>query len=366
MRSSLWLGVPLLLTALAGGPAHAVASVFVDELTWSEVRDRLRAGTTTVIIPVGGTEQNGPHMVLGKHNVRVKALAGKIAATLGNALVAPVVSYVPEGSIHPPTAHMRFPGTITVPDAAFEQVIESAARSFRVHGFRDVVVLGDHGGYQKSLAKVAARLNREWAATPGRAHAIVEYYRVTETAYPQTLKGRGYGDDEIGTHAGLADTSLALAIDPGLVRPDKLASGGRARLPTAWRATRGEPPPSSGNWGWTRSSPRRSTRSGERRPGAEPNYPSTIHARSVHAIRKVFPFIASGRLARLGAVRARLGAGPGEHRKPERGRHDSGHAARDRPGQPLQRNRRRERSPRPSPATCRVSTFRTCSRTTST
>jgi creatinine amidohydrolase len=230
MRSSLWLGVPFLLTALAGGPAHAVATVFVDELTWSEVRDRLRAGTTTVIIPVGGTEQNGPHMVLGKHNVRVKALAGKIAATLGNALVAPVVSYVPEGSIHPPTAHMRFPGTITVPDAAFEQVIESAARSFRVHGFRDVVLLGDHGGYQKSLAKVAARLNREWAATSGRAHAIVEYYRVTQTAYPQALKGRGYSDDEIGTHAGLADTSLALAIDPGLVRPDKLASGGRGAL----------------------------------------------------------------------------------------------------------------------------------------
>src|SRR5438094_2513466 len=159
MRSSRWLGALFLLTALAGGPAHAAATVFVDELTWPELRDRIRAGTTTVIIPVGGTEQNGPHMVLGKHNVRVKALSAKIAQSLGNALVAPVVAYVPEGGIDPPTSHMRFPGTITVPEAAFEQVLESAARSFRQHGFRDIVFLGDHGTYQKSLTAVANRLN---------------------------------------------------------------------------------------------------------------------------------------------------------------------------------------------------------------
>ena len=72
-----------------------------------------------VIIPIGGTEQNGPHMAIGKHNVRVKLLAGKIAAALGNALVAPVLPYVPEGRVDPPTAHMRFPGTITVPEDAF-------------------------------------------------------------------------------------------------------------------------------------------------------------------------------------------------------------------------------------------------------
>ena len=182
MRAAPWLGVLFLLTTMAGVPAHAAATVFLDELTWPELQERIRAGTTTVIIPIGGTEQNGPHMVLGKHNVRVKVLAAKIAQALGNTLVAPVVSYVPEGSIQPPTAHMRFPGTITVPDAAFEQVIESAAKSFRLHGFRDIVLIGDHGGYQKSLAAVAARLNREWATSPARVHAVVEYYRATETA----------------------------------------------------------------------------------------------------------------------------------------------------------------------------------------
>ncbi len=245
MRLAPRLGFLLLLMAMAFGPARA-AAVFVDELTWTELRDEIVAGKTTVIVPIGGTEQNGPHMALGKHNVRVKALAERVALALRNALVAPVVSYVPEGTVQPPTAHMRFPGTITVPDATFERVLESAARSFRLHGFRDVVFIGDHGGYQKSLTAVAARLNREWTASGARAHAIVEYYRAAETAYPRALKSRGYGDEEIGTHAGLADTSLALAIDPALVRRDKLGS---SVTPGAAEGVAGDPRRSSAELG---------------------------------------------------------------------------------------------------------------------
>ncbi len=202
--------------------AAAPASVFIEELTWTELRDAIHAGSTTIIVPIGGTEQNGPHMVLGKHNVRVKALAGRIAQALGNALVAPVVAYVPEGAIQPPTAHMRFPGTITVPGTAFGQMLESAARSFRLHGFRDIVFIGDHGGYQAALKIAAAKLNREWAAAPARAHAIEEYYRAMDDGYRALLEKRGYRDGEIGIHAGLADTSLALAVDPHLVRTDRL------------------------------------------------------------------------------------------------------------------------------------------------
>ncbi|HWK83587.1 MAG TPA: creatininase family protein, partial [Caldimonas sp.] len=90
----------LAASVLAVAPARASAeSVFLDELTWTEVRDAIRAGRTSVIIPVGGSEQSGPHMALGKHNVRASALAGRIAAELGNALVAPVVAYVPEGRV---------------------------------------------------------------------------------------------------------------------------------------------------------------------------------------------------------------------------------------------------------------------------
>ncbi|MES2877029.1 MAG: creatininase family protein, partial [Pseudomonadota bacterium] len=128
-------------------PAQAAGSQNnqIEELTWTEVRDRVATGSTTILIPIGGTEQNGPHMVLGKHNVRVRLLAGEIAKQLGNALVAPVIAYVPEGAIHPPAAHMRFPGTISITEATFEALLDSTARSFKQHGFRDVVFLGDHG-----------------------------------------------------------------------------------------------------------------------------------------------------------------------------------------------------------------------------
>ena len=107
---------PVLILCLTVAPlAQAPDTVFLEELTWTEVRDKLAAGVTTVIIPTGGTEQNGPHMVLGKHNYLVRHKAGEAARRLGDALVAPVMAYVPEGNVDPPSGHMRFPGTITTP-----------------------------------------------------------------------------------------------------------------------------------------------------------------------------------------------------------------------------------------------------------
>jgi creatinine amidohydrolase/Fe(II)-dependent formamide hydrolase-like protein len=214
----------MLALAATAAPAAPPASVFIDDLTWTELRAEIAAGKTTILVPIGGTEQNGPHMTLGKHNVRVTALAQKIAQALGNALVAPTLAYVPEGGVNPPTSHMRFPGTLTMPEATFEKVVEYAARSFRLHGFHDIVLLGDHGGYRKSLKAVADRLDREWASTPVRVHALDEYYEASEPLFAKELKRQGYRDDEIGTHAGLADTSLAMAIDPRLVRTDRLRS----------------------------------------------------------------------------------------------------------------------------------------------
>jgi creatinine amidohydrolase len=196
--------------------------VFIDQLTWTELREQVAAGKTIILIPIGGTEQSGPDVALGKHNVRVKALSEKIALALGNALVAPVMAYVPEGGIDPPTEHMRFPGTITVSDDVFEKTLEYAARSLAHHGFRDIVFLGDHGGYQGDLRNVADRLNREWAKTPARAHPLPEYYRATQVEYVRALEAKGYSPAEIGTHAGLADTSLLLAVDPSMVRLDRL------------------------------------------------------------------------------------------------------------------------------------------------
>ena len=221
------LAATLVLLCLWCGPASAQApdTVWLEELTWTELRDLVKAGRTTAIIPVGGVEQTGPDVALGKHNVRARILSEKIARSLGNALVAPVVPYVPEGGTTPPTSHMRFPGTLTIPADAFRKTVESAAMSLKLAGFRDVVLIGEHGSYQSDLGAVAQQLNRSWAGTSARAHFVPEYYRGATSGFAQVLRSRGYSAGEIGTHAGLADTSLMLAIDPRLVRTDGLHSG---------------------------------------------------------------------------------------------------------------------------------------------
>ncbi len=217
-----------------GGPQ----GMLVEDLSWTELRDRVRAGATTILVPIGGTEQNGPYMALGKHNLRVRLLGERIARELGNALVAPVLAYVPEGQIEPASSHMRFPGTITVPESVFEALLESAALGFRAHGFRDIAFLGEHGGYQRSLKRVEERLNRKWAGTATRAHQIDVYYNAAQEDFAAELARRGYTRDEIGTHAGLLDTSMSLALAPGLVRLERLRAGGK---PDASTGVYGDP-----------------------------------------------------------------------------------------------------------------------------
>lgn len=205
--------------------AQTPNTVFLEELTWTELRDLIHDGKTTAIIPIGGTEENGPQMALGKHDVRVKILSERIARALGNAIVAPVIAYVPEGRIHPPTGHMGFPGTITIPQSAFVETLVGAARSMKAAGFRDIVFLGDHGGYQHLDEVAAERLNRRWAKSEVRAHAIHEYYRASYEGFNRILAQHGFSKAEIGTHAALADTSLTLAVAPSLVRRKLLKSG---------------------------------------------------------------------------------------------------------------------------------------------
>ena len=202
--------------ALALAPSVQAATVQLEDMSWTELRERIASGATTALLPIGGTEQNGVHMALGKHNTRVRLLAERIAKQLGNAVVAPVLAYVPEGRIEPPSEHMRWPGTITVPEGAFEAALESAARSLQRAGLKHVVLLGDHGGYRKSLERVAARV-------PG-VFVPPEYYRASSADLAAALRARGFTDAQIGRHAGLADTSLMLALDASLVRSERLSS----------------------------------------------------------------------------------------------------------------------------------------------
>ena len=212
------------LLASSAIAAEVPDTVFIEELTWTEVRDAIKAGKTTIIFPTGGTEQNGPHMVLGKHNFIVKHAAEQIARRLGNALVAPVLAYVPEGNIDPPSGHMRYPGTISLPADVFMKVTEYAARSFRANGFKDIVLIGDSGENQQALQSVASSLNKEWAKTDTRVHFISEYYK--EIPFREWLQGQGEKREDIGSHAGIVDTSQLMAVSPNGIRSDKLAPGG--------------------------------------------------------------------------------------------------------------------------------------------
>jgi creatinine amidohydrolase/Fe(II)-dependent formamide hydrolase-like protein len=215
----------LFLISPSGAQAPSVPqpdSVFLENLTWMEVRDAIASGKTTVIIPTGGTEQNGPHMALGKHNYLVKYKAGEIARRLGNALVAPVVAYVPEGDINPPTGHMRFAGTITLPQDVFTQVLEYAARSFKQHGFVDIALVGDSGGNQAGQKLVSEALNSEWAATNVRVHHVTAYYPGRGDAW---VIAQGVSAEDVGTHAGTPDTSSLMYLNPSMLRFDRMGPG---------------------------------------------------------------------------------------------------------------------------------------------
>ena len=211
------------LISVSSAAAQTPDTVFLEDLTSPEVRDAIRAGKTTVIIPSGGVEQNGPHMVLGKHNIVVKYAAERIARKLGNALVAPVLAFAPEGDPAHPAGHMLFPGTISLPDPYFREVVEAEGRSLKLAGFRNIVLLGDHGDSQAGLRAAADALNREWKMAAVRALFISEYY--SNTAATTWLRQQGETDASIGTHAGPLDTSELMAVDPQGVRKDKLARG---------------------------------------------------------------------------------------------------------------------------------------------
>ncbi|HEY8581080.1 MAG TPA: creatininase family protein, partial [Beijerinckiaceae bacterium] len=155
--------VALLLAAPPAGAQSPPRSLHLRDLTWMEVRDAIAAGHVVALAPTGGVEQNGPHMALDKHDRIVARAAERIAAAVGGALVAPVVSFAPEGDHAPPTGNMRWPGTIGLTEPVFEGVLDNLARSLKQAGFKAIFFIGDHGQSQAAQARVAERLTREWA-----------------------------------------------------------------------------------------------------------------------------------------------------------------------------------------------------------
>src|SRR3954468_680224 len=157
-------------------PIAAVDSVFIEDLTSMEVRDALKAGKDAVSVATGGVEQNGPYLVTGKHNVVLRGTTEAIARKLGNTLIAPIVPFVPEGDIDPPTLHMLYPGTISVTEQTFQALLTDICASLKTHGFKRLVLIGDSGGNQAGMKAVAAALSTKWKASGCQIVFIPEYY----------------------------------------------------------------------------------------------------------------------------------------------------------------------------------------------
>lgn len=211
----------ILALGIPNAHAHG-SSVYIEEMTWTEVRDRIAAGSTIAIVPTGGTNQNGPHMITGKNNFIVHYTSGEIAKRLGNALVAPVIAYVPAGRIEPPEGHMQFPGTLSVSGQTFAALLEDAARSLKAHGFRLICFVGDNGGSQSIQQQVADRLSLDWESSGVRVIQVSDYY--ARNGQEKFVQSVGLKVPHPTVHAGFVDTSELMAVDTLGVRKDKLAA----------------------------------------------------------------------------------------------------------------------------------------------
>jgi creatinine amidohydrolase/Fe(II)-dependent formamide hydrolase-like protein len=197
-------------------PIEALDTLFIEEMTWLEVRDAMKDGKDTVIIATGGVEQNGPYLATGKHDYILKATSEAIARKLGNALIAPIVPFVPEGDIDPPTSHMRYPGTISLTEETYERLLIDICASFKTHGFAHVVLIGDSGGNQKGMKVVAETLNGKWKDGKTKVHFIPEYYNYP--AVEKWLQEQGIKQEPEGWHDDFAITAMLMAVDPTFVR----------------------------------------------------------------------------------------------------------------------------------------------------
>jgi len=197
-------------------PIPAADSLFIEDLTWMEVRDAMKAGKHTVIVATGGIEQNGPYIAAGKHNVVLRGTTDAIARKLGDALVAPIVGFVPEGDITPPSLHMKYPSTVSVREETYRALLRDICECYQTHGFKHIILIGDSGGNQDGLKAVAEELNKKWAGQGPRLHYIPEYYNYGELG--DWLAKQGIKQVDEGLHDDYAMTAQLVAVDPTSVR----------------------------------------------------------------------------------------------------------------------------------------------------
>ena len=209
-------------------PIESVDSVFIEDLTWMEVRDAMQGGKDTVLIATGGIEQNGPYLVANKHNVVLRGTTEAIARKLGNMLVAPIIGFVPEGDIDPPTVHMRYPSTVSLTEETYRRLLVDVCSCYRTHGFKHVVMIGDSGGNQDGMKRVAAELNAKWPDGKTKFHFIPEYYNYGDLK--SWLEERGIKQTDEGLHDDFAMSAMMLSIDPASVRMKQRVAAGKFKI----------------------------------------------------------------------------------------------------------------------------------------
>jgi creatinine amidohydrolase/Fe(II)-dependent formamide hydrolase-like protein len=200
--------------------AQTAEPVQIELMTHAEIHEAIhKHGKTTVLVYNGGTEQRGPQAVLGGHSFMARRTAEAIARRLGNALVAPVLPFSPAGShLNPKT-----PGSVDLPADLYAKVNATVVASMVTNGFRNIVLMGDHGGGQKELASLATTLDKQYASRGVHVYFCGSVYQKARDDFNLWLKQHGY---PVGTHASIPDTSELMYLGGDeYVRKDRLVVG---------------------------------------------------------------------------------------------------------------------------------------------
>jgi mycofactocin system creatininase family protein len=186
------------------------------EMTWPDVAQTVADGMTTVILPLGATEQHGPHLPLGTDTFRAEALAERLASTLPDVLVAPAL---PIGCSD---EHSGFAGLLSLDHATLAGVIVDCARRMAAWGVRRLVLLSAHGGNGQALQLATLRLAEELR---GLQVEVLGSSTTASDALLAVAEAEGVSPEAVGLHAGDGETSEMLCLRPDLVRMERVIPG---------------------------------------------------------------------------------------------------------------------------------------------
>ena len=206
-------------------PIAALDSVWIEELTWMEVRDALKVGKTTVIVAAGSLEQNGPYVATAKHGYVLQATTEAIARKLGNALVAPLILMEPGRPDSP-----RYPGSIPVRMETYKAILTDVATSLKQQGFENIIMIGDSGGNQRGLQEVTEELSANWDGESARVHFVREYYDSWQLSDGAVEEVTGKAEVSEGIHDDYSVNSIIMTVDPEKVRYAQRVAANKATI----------------------------------------------------------------------------------------------------------------------------------------